>query len=265
MMKFDGYGWLIDERIVMGPVAKAYPGTNSMEVFVGHSMEGWWETGGKSVLANMQRGSWHFTILTSGQIIQHYSLFARPWSSGNQNINERSISCELEGVAGQEPTGAQKATARALLAALSNFSGRKYLRVPPEAPEYTEPFATLPANEGRLTQHNEVDTWISRNAGDTACPSGRWNWLLNEPQQLEQTGDEPMTPAERARLERLEAIVAGNGIDVPNLDPHADAPDRVRLTGNDALEYLAKDGASLALGQGILQGEMIEVRKALGL
>ena len=52
-----------------------------------------------------------------------------------------------------------------------------------------------------------------------------------------------MSPAEKLRLERLERIVAGHGIDVNGQ----------RLTGEKALAFLDGDGASLALGQGKLQ------------
>ena len=60
---------------------------------------------------------------------------------------------------------------------------------------------------------------------------------------------------EKELLKKLAGIVAGNGIDVNGQ----------RLTGDAAINYLDADGASLALGQGILQGQMIEVRKKVGL
>lgn len=124
-------------------------------------------------------------------------------------------------------------------------------------------------NEGQMVTAGQV-IGLSGNTGMSTGPHlhwqvCRWNTF---PRDISQSADplsfmrvaapppppaeeEPMTDDERAviaelgrRLRRVEAIIGGNGIDVPG---------RGRLTEDDALEFLAADGASLALGQGALQ------------
>lgn len=83
------------------------------------------------------------------------------------------------------------------------------------------------------------DTWQGRVQGKTDPGAEFWA-LYMTPEE------EPMTPEERARLERLEKLVAGNGYRSPG----------GLLTGEEAMAAAAADGGSLFLGLGLLQEEV---------
>ena len=70
-----------------------------------HSAEGSLDAA-LSVLGGPTRSSWHLTIAKDGRYVQHYPLEAVTWHAG-ADANPRLVGIELEGVAGEELTGAQ--------------------------------------------------------------------------------------------------------------------------------------------------------------
>jgi hypothetical protein len=209
-MTIDADGWFDWAERAPGPATKVWPGTNTLELLVGHSMEGWWATGGATVLADPNGGSWHGTLLQDGRLLQHYPLGACPWASGNELANRRGVAFEMEGLARDNPpTAAQQASGHRLLADLAAYSGRRYHYEPPPAgPAYKTPLPTLPAGEGRLVQHCEVSTWMSPNAGPTACPSGRWSWLFTPDAAVAAATTEEQEMTESAIRALIDAALA---------------------------------------------------------
>ena len=189
-MTIDSEGWLDWAQREPGPPAKEYAGLNTLELIVGHSMEGWWLTGGRSQLMNPKAGSWHATILVGGQVLQHYTAFDCPWASGNVNANTRGFAIELEGMAGQPATGEQIKSAKRIRADLEAFEGRTYRYEAAPSGGYTAPLPSMLPPDGRFVQHNEVETWVTPNAGPTACPSGRWAFFTEETTEDEVTKKE---------------------------------------------------------------------------
>ncbi len=189
-----------------GPAQKVYQGINSLEFFVGHSMEGWYATGGRSELMKAERqASWHGTILTSGEFVQHYPVTACCWASGNENINRRGFAVEMEGMAGQPATTGQQLTAKKLRGELAAHAGRGYPHINAPGGHYTAPLPILSKPDGRFVVHSEVATWITPNAGPTACPSGRWDFMWSGVATQPQEENE-MTEAEIRAL--VDAAIA---------------------------------------------------------
>jgi hypothetical protein len=86
-----------------GPAGKqGYAGhvnQNAMAGMVLHSMDGFWATGGTNILLNGST-SWHFSILRSGKVLQHYELEAQTYHCGIASQNRRLIGIEHEAVHG---------------------------------------------------------------------------------------------------------------------------------------------------------------------
>jgi hypothetical protein len=87
-----------------GPPSKIWPGTNSVEGIVLHSMQGSLasaytvlddeatNTHGAYIAA-----SWTFSVAKSGVVFQHYALDQSPFHAGSKSQNLRLIGVELEG------------------------------------------------------------------------------------------------------------------------------------------------------------------------
>lgn len=152
---------------VPGPTNKlGYQGvpaySNIMAGIANHSLEGY-RGGIIGQLYNPGAGSWCATILTDGQIWQHYELEAVCWANGNAWANKRIVAFEHEGVAGEPLTEAQIAA--------SVMAARFVADIP-----YAYPLAREPRSVRTLWEHNELALLATPNAGPTACPSGRIPW-----------------------------------------------------------------------------------------
>lgn len=94
-----------------------------------------------------------------------------------------------------------------------------------------------------------------------------------EPFMAALEGDEPMTPEERARLERVERLLAGRGellvpvtadnIEAINMvEPAARIGDLVALTGDESLAYLDYQGNNFWLGLADTQNRVHKLEQA---
>lgn len=158
-----------------GPAEKqGYAGTalNECRGVICHSMVGTFE-GAKTRLEDVSKdanggytanaaASWHFSVLQSGKVLQHYDSAAVAWHAGSRRYNALLIGIEHEG--GFNPTNepltaAQAAASVALVRWLHQVHGKGPMERYPQA---VSPDAFL------LTEHNEVY--------QTACPSHRIPW-----------------------------------------------------------------------------------------
>lgn len=189
-------GWYDFATRRPGPVAKQYQETNKRLGWTGHSMEGWFAT--NDTLDDPNRGSWHGTILITGEPKQHYSSLACPFASGSKPANTQYCAWELEGLAGTPMNAAQLATVQRMYGDWIAAGLPKLVR------------------GVNLFDHHEIATRWSPNEGPTACPSGRWEpfyaWLVESPTDPE--GDnEAMTEDQIREIVRseLEAQVVAAG------------------------------------------------------
>jgi hypothetical protein len=227
-------GGFVDWAVrVDGPRSKTYATVNAGAGIVWHSMEGWWAGSLAELMKPARQASWMFSIRLDGTLVQHYPVTASCWASGNSLANTQWWSVELEGIFSTPINAAQLATARRLI---GEWLAYRRASVPAITATRTGTLWTK-----TMWEHREVDVIASPNAGETACPSERyallWAALAEE--------DEPMTEAEKRRLEDaeegialLKRIVAGNGV----------VYEGNRLTGEAALAIADERGWSAFLG-----------------
>lgn len=122
-------------------------------------------------------------------LIQYYPVTASTWTSGNRKANTTLSAVESEGRAGEPLNGNQVEN---MLRLCREFEAHTALRAKRSLPGRT------------LWEHREVWDWEARNAGPTACPSGRYAPFY---EALE--GE--MTPEERELLFNLGRIVLAGG------------------------------------------------------
>lgn len=115
-----------------------------------HSAEGG-AAGMRAVLSGPTQVSWHFSVLKSGTVYQHYPLEAVCWHAGSPEWNERLVGIEHEGRAGEPLTAAQQGASVALVRWVAQECGW--------APDWTR------GSSQTLYEHRELTT--------TSCPSGR--------------------------------------------------------------------------------------------
>lgn len=220
-----------------GPQARLdfYNSRTPVDVCCHHSAEGWYATYQVQERPERYPTMPHGHVLIDGTLMQHAPIWAATVHGHAANL--RGPGWEAEGLRPSEITAAQQGTFRRIHRELSWFTGRTPTR-------WTGTYPQLPPSIPGIL-------WLveHRQMGQTECPSERYAPLWAALQAGEEDEEDGMTNDERKRLERLERIVAGNGIDVTG----------VRITGDAALQFLADDGASLALGQGILQRQMEEL------
>src|SRR5207253_1471820 len=100
-------GWLDWTERVPGPPDKLYREPNAIAGYVAHSMVGPYAAAATRLFATDRAvdgayntyaaASWHFSMLASGVVIQHYPLQASCWASGSRAANTRFVAVETEG------------------------------------------------------------------------------------------------------------------------------------------------------------------------
>lgn len=131
---------------------------NSVSGVICHSEEGYQSYGLEELADPNIMLSWHFTVLKTGEVQQHYPLTAVCYHGGNEPINEMLVGIEHEGIKGQSLTPEQLAASVALvnwIAVQGNWKPERHVN---------------------LWEHNEVVQSYSPNAGPTPCPNGRIPW-----------------------------------------------------------------------------------------
>lgn len=156
----DGwFSWAIRDE---GPSNKTNPGTNTIRGVVPHSAEGYWPHLQDLLHSQARRASWFGSNLKDGRFFQHYSIYARTWTSGAGYPNNNFVAWENEGVAGEGFTEGQIANCVRIIEELSALKGWEPVR------------PVKPGDLGAtLYEHNECVRW---GAEPTACPSGRVPW-----------------------------------------------------------------------------------------
>ncbi len=176
--------------------------------------------------------SWHYSVGRDGTILQHLEHRDGGYHAGIAvfkaeqypprwalfkgaaiNVNTYTIGIEHEGFAGQPWTDAQRASSKRLVHWLAELYG-------------------WPLDVAHFPPHADID--LRDRPDDFDTPPNRAAYY----QFLFAQEEDEMTPQERARLERVERLVAGNGM--------KRATDGAVLVGEDALREAEKLGLSLA-------------------
>lgn len=228
----DAAGWASWARRIGGPLDKVYSQPNAGLGLAAHSVVGEesdFQDGIPSRFLSTERdangrytdyaaASVTFVLRKSGILIQMYPITASTWTSGSRAANTQYIAMELEGGGylpdgtpnfGEPMTAAQAGTFALLIRELAAHKGIPFV---PNV---------------NILQHKQLVAMYG--GAPTSCASDRYQRGYN----ILLEGEEPMTPEERARLERLERIVAANGWN--------------GLTGEAALAQLDTLGASAFL------------------
>ena len=137
---------------------------NAMLAVCMHSMEGY-EAGAWSQLDGENTGvSWHFSVMKSGTVYQHYPLQASPWHAGSKYQNQRLIGIEHEGVVGEPLTHAQRLASIDLVNWIAKQCGWE-----------------VSTTDGP----NRRTVYFHSDATATSCPNGRINladyWPAQQP------------------------------------------------------------------------------------
>lgn len=183
--------WLSFATRIPGPPSKyGYSArrTRTLGEVVGevkHSMEGSYLSARRRMEDPGQTASWHFSILKSGEVAQHYPLEYITWHGG-MTANFFHVGIEHEGVAGEPLTEAQYQGTLAISHALRTMCptiGRQ----PPD-------------RRINLREHNEFMA--------TACPSGRipWDRLIGDLTLTPKTEEEPMDVSREEFLAFVTAV-----------------------------------------------------------
>lgn len=197
-----------------------------------------------------------FVLRKSGQLIQMYSLDKATWTSGGPQANIGSHAIEAEG-GGYNADGTP------------NFGEKLTL---PQEETFIRLFWELAAHHGWDTERNGALFYLKQHKdvarqfgyGATACASDRYSNAWARIAAGERDGG--MSLEERARLARLERIVAGNHLTTEVWDGNVDDLKAVGLsdpivgtviglTGEQALAYADRRGFSLALGVKLARDE----------
>lgn len=206
-----------------------YRGINAPIAVVLHIMQGYQRTARQWAEQGMYPKSWHFSNSREGKIMQHLepqdggyhagisTLVAtqRPptwplWKGPDINVNWYTIGIENEGFFDEPWPDAQRASLKRLCQWISEEWGIPYDRL-------------------HFPPHADID--IRDRANDFARPLQRdelYAYLFEE---------DDMSAEDKARLDRLERLLAANGIVV----------DGAPVTGEDALAYLDSLGTSAYL------------------
>jgi len=213
-----------------------YAGQNRPAAVVLHVMQGYQRVARQWAESGMYPKSWHYSVARDGRVMQHLGhadggyhagitaakALAHPpawplWRGPAVNVNHYTIGIEHEGFAGEQFTLVQAQASRRFCRWLARELG-------------------IPLDRDHFPAHAVIDPRDRPHDFNTPPLRDYFYAFLFAPEE-----DEPMTTEERARLERLERIAGGNGIDVAG-------PNRKeRLRGDAALAWLDAQGISLPL------------------
>lgn len=232
-MSISPDGWLIGVTRRPGPEFKTYDTVNLGEGIVWHSMEGWWDGSMRELDRPERQASWMFSISLDGSLAQHYPITASCWASGNGLANTHWWSVETEGLFSMPLNEVQVKTARWLIGEWAAWKGKPVSR---EGDLYTK----------SMWEHREVDTLITPNGGDTACPSERY-----QPLWAALAGEEDMDEAKvneliNARLRALNIIDEAGTVSDGTL---ARLDDWVEEMKAELLAAIAERAVALKVGQ----------------
>jgi len=231
-------GWIDWAVQAPGISDKIYTAKNRGIGIVGHSIVGSYQAAIGRFMSTARDAGGNYTpyaaasvmfiLCQDGALIQMYDIWASTWTTGGREANTSYWAVEAEGGPPDNPTEAftpaQKAT---------------FLRL---CEEYRAHTAIAVVAGTTFREHGELAAELGY--APTACPSHRYDWF----KALED--DMGMTPAELARLERVEALLAGNGIAKDLSKPEE------LTTGNVALEYAWANGWSAFLGLGLVKQDL---------
>lgn len=174
-----------------GPAFKQYDVRNRQEGIVFHSMEGWLAGSFAELDKPERQASWMFSCSLDGTLYQHYPVWTSCWASGNGLANTHWWSLELEGVYTMPINLEQARTVTRVIAEWHAVRPDKQVSRVGDLYSKT------------LWEHREVDTLATPNAGDTACPSERYQPLWAA------LGEGVMAPEELELLLAIATVVAG--------------------------------------------------------
>jgi len=213
-----------------------FKGVNRPEAVVLHVMQGYMSTARQWAIVGHYGASWHFSVGRDGSVMQHLDFedggyhagipdtAPSPvwplWKGHGVNVNLYTIGIEHEGFSGDGFTEAQRLASRDLCKWLAGELG-------------------FPYDRDHFPPHADID--LVNRPSDFAPPDGReahYQYMFEE---------ESMSEADRLRLDRLEKLLAGNGI-----AKDLSKPDELTF-GEDALAYAAERGWSAFLGLGLNQ------------
>lgn len=187
-------GWLDWSSRRPGPAFKVYDTTNMGEGIVWHSMEGWLAGSFAELDKKERQASWMFSISKEGSLYQHYPITASCWASGNGLANTHWWSVELEGNYTMPISEVQQATALRLIDEWAATRPEKVISRTGDLYSQT------------MWEHREVDTLATPNAGETACPSERYQplWAALAAREAQMAG--PSNEELNRALVRREAL-----------------------------------------------------------
>ncbi len=155
-----------------------------------HSMEGSIAVALRMLANPALQKSWNFSNPKRGRLIQHYAVGKHTWTNGSQESNEKFVSCENEGVAGEALTESQ-------IDNLVELTVWLYT---------TQEWTTLTR---RITcwEHRELQRFGSR---ATACPSDRipWATIINRANAIIEGGDMATEKENRAKVVSYAGTIA---------------------------------------------------------
>ena len=231
-------GWVSWAIKAPGIPDKVYTEKNRGIGLIGHSIVGSYEAAIGRFMSEAKDAAGRYTayaaascmfiLCKNGDLIQMYDIWSSTWTSGGRVANTSYWAIEAEGgppgYTNEPFTPEQQATLLRLFREFQDLKG-------------------VPVIRGQtFREHGELAAELDYAA--TACPSTRYDWFTTVP-----VGENPMTPEEKLRLERLEKLTAGYGIAKDPRAYIASGYDSNLLTfGEEALAYADAKGWSAFLG-----------------
>lgn len=223
-----------------------YKGLNQPVAVVLHTMQGHASTAREWAKRGQFPKSWHFTVGKNGHVMQHLDFQdggyhagitdtqanSHPptwslWKGLGINVNWYTIGIEHEGFVND---------------VLLQYPLQR--RASLELCQWLSQELSIPLDETHFPPHAAIDVVNRVNDFDTPARRAQWYAYLTE---------DEMTPEERARLERVERLLGGYGVDYLNPDTNTIE----RLTGEAALAYLdASVNYSVPLSIGSLNASL---------